>query len=104
MQVAKQLVAVNESIAVLESYGYEVQMQHIRFEEPEVLDSGLWTSGMTIIDFIDAEIDHIYRGFAVCSVHDSFCKVKGAQLAFSRAMTSLSECIGRDAMIEMFNN
>ena len=104
MRVAKELVAINEIIEKLEDWGYDISLQHVRFEYPEETDNGHWVQGMTVLDIADQDVLHIYRGFSICSVKDHFCKVIGTQLAFSRALTSLSEQIGRDNMKEMLDD
>ena len=104
MKVVKELVAINEIIEKLEDWGYDVSLQHVRFEYPEEMDNGHWVQGMTIVDIADKDVLHIYRGFSLCSVKDHFCKVTGTQMAFSRAMESLSEQVGRADMKEMLDD
>lgn len=104
MRVAKELVAVNHLIECLELYGYHVSMHHTHFDIPEVLDgTDHEVKAMTVLDIADEDIMQIYRGFALCSVNDTFSKVRGAQLAFTRALEALSEQLGREDMKEMLS-
>ena len=103
MQVAKELVAINELIEKLEDYGFECHMKHFHLEEPEEYsDTGNFYKACTLFQIVDNKNCIEYIGAGLCSVDDVFCKAKGAQVAFGDAMLAIKGDIGRKKLKDIF--
>jgi len=112
MQVSQKLPAVNDLIAILEENGFECHLRHTTLadisDEPIFYggDENMPLSHETAFIIRDGFSSENYfsdaEGYAYCSTKDLFCRTRGTLIAFTRAMESLSEYIGRAKMKEMF--
>jgi hypothetical protein len=80
MRVAKQLVAINHTIAALEYAGYKVVMKHVHGE------AGSSTHIAIALFDEDSYAVELHQGHAFCSSEDQFSPREGAQIAFGRVM------------------
>jgi len=93
MKVSNKLKKIQLIIDKLENAGFECDIQHQRYDDPQEHWTGLKIKGYTFIIIYYASAP-VSLGVAYCSVDDEFNKATATKIAFNRAMQHLANTIG----------
>lgn len=98
MKVAKTLPTIQSKIDKLEAAGFKIRLSH-NPRKLGVLNSPEGRtpySGITRMTIDSDSLMDTASGEGYCAINDQWCRAKGTQAAFNRAVHDLTLMIGRD--------
>jgi hypothetical protein len=97
---------IRKRIRKLEEAGFELSLHHTIYDEPqESTINHVPIRGATAL-FIGLSTEYAVVGVAECSIKDQFCRARGTEVAFNRAIHELShpERLGRNEVKKILEN